>query len=614
VVSRLAALLGALLLVSGCREPGSDYYVDLMRQAEELELLDESGVQLLTWNLAGDHRPRLYQAPPRQLTFGLPPDETCRLRFAIGLNEPGWEKSDGVVFRVVLRADAGDEMVFEERLVPSPDEEPRWLDREVPIPARGTDVALVLETDPGPAGNGAYDHAGWAAPHLVCQGARPPRRTGATRPDVILISVDTLRADHLHLYGYPRPTSPNLDALGAESLTFENAFAPASWTVPSHASMLTGLEPHQHGAGHASPSAPLGTGFPTLAELLAEAGYRTLAFTAGGLMSRRSGLDRGFQVWTERPRANLESMLPSIFAALDRDHAEPLFLLVHTYDVHGPYAELPGVEPVPGSVEPTASGRATEEWERIRSISIHDYQKLERFAGVDDVIDAYDAGIRWVDARLGRLFDRLKEIGIYQDALVIVTSDHGESLYDRKLYLGHSYTLYDPEVRVPLIVRLPEATRRGRVEELVGLEDLVPLILQVVGTGSPSGLAGTDPLARIDGRTPQREGVTGEASHTGARYARSVDLKLIGAARPVEDPASRLPGRLRDRFEAAEQLFDLGVDPTEGRNLADTGLQESEAKSLRAWIEERPRPGGELSEVDLEPEEADQLRALGYLE
>jgi arylsulfatase A-like enzyme len=331
-------------------------------------------------------------------------------------------------------------------------------------------------------------------------------------------------------------------------------------------------------------------------------------------MSRRSGLDRGFQVWTERPRANLESMLPSIFAALDRDHAEPLFLLVHTYDVHGPYAELPGVEPVPGSVEPTASGRATEEWERIRSISIHDYQKLERFAGVDDVIDAYDAGIRWVDARLGRLFDRLKEIGIYQDALVIVTSDHGESLYDRKLYLGHSYTLYDPEVRVPLIVRLPEATRRGRVEELVGLEDLVPLILQVVGTGSPSGLAGTDPLARIDGRTPQREGVTGEASHTGARYARSVGLKLIGAARPVGDPASRLPGRLQDRFEAAEQLFDLGVDPTEGRNLADTGLQESEAKSLRAWIEERPRPGGELSEVDLEPEEADQLRALGYLE
>jgi arylsulfatase A-like enzyme len=419
---------------------------------------------------------------------------------------------------------------------------------------------------------------------------------------VILVSIDTLRPDHLGAYGYERGTSPILDELALEGLVFENAFSPSPWTLPAHASLFTGLYPEEHGAGHASPFVPLGAGAPTLAERLRADGYRTVAFSAGGVMSRSNGLARGFERWTEWPKANLRSVLPGVFAELGTRADRPVFLFLHTYDVHGPYAEWEEHAAAP------TTGPPDPEWERILRIRYHSYLRLDRFLGLADVVDAYDSGIRFVDAELGRLLARLREIGAYDDSLIVVTSDHGESLYDRGLYVGHSYSLHDEEIRVPLIVRLPGGRPPGRVAELVSLVDVMPMILGATGTKTPAGLSGSDPLRRQ--YSPRDTFVRGEATHTGARYLRTIDRKWITEPHPRGSKASRVPEGLWDRFEWDGRVYDLAQDGTEGQPVDSSG---EPAGPVREWIHAGEAPGLGEDSTPIEPQQADQLRALGYL-
>jgi len=385
------------------------------------------------WHLGGDHRAALFQHPPSRVRLGpIASTPGCRARFAIGINEPAWQQSDGVTFRLYREPALGAEgSLFEETLEPGKLPGPAWWDREVEIPADPSAPAdasfyLVLETDPGPSGSAVSDHAAWANAHVVCP--RPgPARHGHARPHLILISLDTLRPDHLGLSGYERDTSPNLDALARESLVFDNAFAPAPWTLPSHASMFTGHYPNSHGAGYRDPFDPLDGRLPTLAEELRAAGYRTLAFVGGGLMSESNGLARGFDRWSEHIEANLDSTLPHVFDAIGLESGEPLFLFLHTYDIHGPYNDGPSKHSFPSEEpsDPDAIAQSQEDWRRIRELGHHHYQDFERFESLQQVIAAYDAGIRRTDEALGRLFDRLRALGIYDEALIVVTSDHG---------------------------------------------------------------------------------------------------------------------------------------------------------------------------------------------
>jgi arylsulfatase A-like enzyme len=338
-------------------------------------------------------------------------------------------------------------------------------------------------------------------------------------------------------------------------------------------------------------------------------------------MSQRYGLARGFQWWSQRLRANLASVLPGLFDAIGTSPARPLFLVLHTYDVHGPYDYLPPSNPVreEGGVEGEIGARdlPPAEWDRLRGLSYHQYQQLDRFDGLPAVVDAYDRGIRFVDAQLGRLFDRLRDIGIYDDMLIIVTSDHGESLNDRDLYIGHTYGLHDEELRVPLVVRLPRGQQRGRSNRLVGLVDLVPLVLGVTGVGPAGPSSGLDPLVAISGDHLPRE-VRGEASHTGAQFARSARFKWIGPAFAPDDDRQALPRGLRDRFRFDAQAFDLQEDPDERLDLAAGGDSElpPDLAALRDRVRDRRATesgGPRAAPGDLDPAEAARLRALGYL-
>jgi hypothetical protein len=225
-------------------------------------------------------------------------------------------------------------------------------------------VSLVLDATAEPAAEPGS--VGWGTPHLICDPVAqiPPRDD---RPNIILVSIDTLRADHLGVYGYARPTSPRLDAFAGESLVFDHAFATSPWTLPSHASLLTWLYPNEHGAGHANVFAPLEAAIPTLAERLKGAGYRTLA---DAVTSAEAGV-----------RYAHPSAYPSFREATGTD-----------------------TERAPGD------GPNSKRWRELSNSKLHRYLGLERFRDVDDLIAGYDSTIRFVDAQLGVLFDHLGQL------------------------------------------------------------------------------------------------------------------------------------------------------------------------------------------------------------
>jgi arylsulfatase A-like enzyme len=620
-----AVALALAILASACASPPPPEarmrHIDLLPLIAEQVVEEGSPLAPESVEIVADVRSVLFQHPPSRVALTkLPDNANCWFRFAPNLSPKIWGQSDGVVFRASRRAPGGavgsERAFYTERFLgngkpaDAPAEQPAgWVERNVRIPGQGG--TLILETREGDAGNVDFDWASWASPFLLCELGEHARAVPPT-PHIVLISIDTLRPDHLGAYGYQRPTSPYLDALARQSVVFTRAFSTANWTLPAHATMFTGLPPHLHGAGHGAISDPLGEGPRTLAELLNEAGYRTVAFTAGGIMSRREGLARGFEIWHEATRENLRAVMPRVLAAVDRDDSRPLFLFLHTYDVHGPYADYPhdvGFEP--DASDPRVSD---DEWQRIRAMTYHTYQRFDRFRGLEEVITAYDAGIRHVDAQLERLFSHLRTTGMDPHALVIVTSDHGESFYEDALYIGHSFSLRDDEVRIPLIVRVPGSTGGTQSDELVSLEDLMPLVLDAARLTAPAGVTGTSPLARLRGQRERREVVFGESSHTGDRFARNREGKVILSAGPAM--AFRPGGvelSLRDRFRAVSQSYDLVTDPREQVNRWIDSRADLGGLPLVKALEKVPAPSlGSPAPRTQAPEEIEALRALGY--
>jgi arylsulfatase A-like enzyme len=326
----------------------------------------------------------------------------------------------------------------------------------------------------------------------------PASQPGA--PNVLLIVVDTLRADHLSGYGYARPTSPNIDRLAGNGLLFKNAVSASSWTLPSHGSMLTGLYPHSHGA---EAEGNLGTGFRTLSEALAADGYRTAAFSANALtFSRRRGFGRGF-IHFEDDFQNLPSMSRETFFGfrleerlcqlhllydmpgriraeqinrsalrwIDASHA-PFFIVLNYLDVHDPY--LP---PDPYLHRYTNVRRPnkwySEHWESFEHLTREEI-------GVE--MDAYDGAINYVDVNIANLLTELQQRGLGKNTLIVITSDHGEAFGDHGL-MNHGNSLYRELTHVPLIFWEPGRIPEGRVvAEPISLTSLSATVLDLVGS------------------------------------------------------------------------------------------------------------------------------------
>ena len=465
----------------------------------------------------------------------------------------------------------------------------RWLDRELaltPWAGETVEISFALEGDPGAVG-------AWSAPELFVPGERPDGW------DVILVSLDTLRADRLGAYGYRRPTSPRLDALAREGVLFRTAIAQAPWTRPSHASMLMSRYPGE--AGRATT--------PTLAEALWRAGWRTTALTGGGQVDYRFDIfQRGFESfqathWID----DLESVVRLLEAG--RSRRELLFL--HTYKVHDPYVEATFTAGMPrGRLGPTFGKK--------------DWERLGKRLGPEErryVSALYDGGVAWVDERLGALFDRLRDEGLLDRALVVVTSDHGEQFWEHGSW-RHGMNVYDHQLHVPLIVRLPPALARrlvpgagdealrGRViADQVQLVDLYPTLLDLLGLPPQPELSGRSLRPLLTGATaPEREAL---AENTNIPTYERKTLRTTRFKFIVSTPR---PWLRRKGMREGYELFDLRRDPGEKVDLA------ARHPEVAAFLHQRLKGllGGGQRTMDeelpagLDAELEAQLRALGY--
>lgn len=443
--------------------------------------------------------------------------------------------------------------------------------------------------------------------------APAPVQVAAAAPEtsLVLVSLDTVRADHLELYGYSRPTMPRLAELARRSWVFRNAYSQETNTLPSHATMLTGLYPPQHGA--IDNAVPLPAGTRTLAQILRDEGWATGAFVSGWpLKSRVSAIERGFDVYDEAFDGNRRPGNLTTQRALQwwrQSEGRRRFLLLHLYDAHGPYEPSLRLAQEFRSPSPGPRVKRLPHYQLTRS----PFGDRKMRVGAQEYIDAYDAMIRALDELLA---DLLKEIDL-ERTVVVVVADHGESLDERVNKFGHGLDVYDEQTHVPLVISAPGFAARS-IDDLVETIDLFPTMLRLVGHQArvAPATAGHD-LVEVVSRRAARPGhafssARPRTSRTTDRRFRLDESRRILAVRTESKKLVLYPGRKQDHFE----LFDLTTDPGERAPLAFAPGTARADDSLRlllryaALAARAPRSApAELSDGDSE-----MLRSLGYLD
>ena len=411
---------------------------------------------------------------------------------------------------------------------------------------------------------------------VISGGRSKVKLPGAPSYNVLLITLDTTRADHLGCYGDQTARTPNLDRLAREGIRFARVYCPAPLTLPSHASIMTGLDPVAHGVrnnGHDLPS-----GIRSLAEILKGRGYSTSAFVSSFSVDSRFGIDRGFDVYDDTFRAelpfktiNAERRAEETFARFSRwlgnNGENRFFSWVHYYDPHWPY------DP-PSPYE-------------------------EEFAS-----RLYDGEIAYMDHYVGALLDRLREKGVLEKTIVVVAGDHGEGLGD-KVEIGHGIFLYEETLRVPLILYNTAVFPRSRViESQVRLVDVAPTVLEIVGLKEEAaGMKGQSLVAWLKGKTRKDLDSLVESFYPRENFGWSEMVGLIS---------------MRWKFiqSPRPELYDLEKDPEERKNLGETSADRAselrkklEQEVLRASSGGKPASGG----VSTRAEDMEKLRSLGYV-
>ena len=412
---------------------------------------------------------------------------------------------------------------------------------------------------------------------------RPARAPGRkTRgANILLVTLDTTRADHIGCYGYRDAETPVLDAFAAEGLRFENCITPTAYTLPSHASIMTGLYPPAHGV-RINGEAALAASNTTLAEQLAAKGYRTGAFVGAFVLDGRWGLSQGFQTYDDHFRLGANQRLDlagvrrpanevvdAAMKWLETPDPKPFFAWIHLYDAHAPY-------------QPP---------EPFRS----------RFASRGEK-GLYDGGIAFADSQVGRLLQWLDGRGLKEKTIVVIVGDHGEGLGDHGEN-EHGYYIYDYAVRVPLLARIPGTSpRNAAIPAQVRTIDIAPTLLELTGTAPMPRVEGRSLLAAVDGRESEPRYAYSESMVTNLQYGwsalyglRTNDYKFIEAPR--------------------SELYDVRSDPKELRNTLDSNRRvarqyKDDLARIRA---ESARDAPNVEEANLDQETMKKLASLGYV-
>jgi arylsulfatase A-like enzyme len=421
--------------------------------------------------------------------------------------------------------------------------------------------------------------------------------------NVILISIDTLRADHLSYTGYERPTSPNIDRLASESIDFRKAFSHASSTLPGHASMFTSLYPSVHRA-EIKNARPLADEYTTLAEIFSEHGFRTAAFVEGGQLATIWNLDQGFETYdvteiSSGDRWLADDLVGILGKAKDwiRGHRdEPFFCFVHSYVVHFPYTPRPPYDSMftEGYDGPLPRAMTYKELEPM-----NDYPRRPDEPDVRHVAALYDGEIRYMDQHVGEFIDSLDEMGLADDTVLVFVSDHGEEFAEHGRVAEHVRTLFDEVLYVPLLIRVP-GMRPRRIDRQVRLVDLAPSLLALMNI-DPGDVP-------FQGRNLFEPGA--EAVGDLPVFSELVYPEKYVASLRVEN--HKLVLSPENKFE----LYDLDSDPQEQEDVFSW-----EFPRVATWVEQIEKIMADnrmavkhlAAPVELSPDVERQLRALGYL-
>jgi arylsulfatase A-like enzyme len=477
--------------------------------------------------------------------------------------------------------------------------------------------------------------------------AAPPLRARKTafaanpgRPNILLIVLDTVRADHLSLYGYDRRTTPHLEEMARESVCYRNAVSAADVTLSSHASMFTGLYPSWHGA-YPTPGNDLGrldSSFHTLAEILSENGYGTFAVLANfGYLRPEFGMAQGFAYYDVRspvqtlpaaasyfPRALVRSAFDSIVstAELDRIYRRadqitdgalhvldsrdarsgPFFLSLNYMDAHEPYSPpAPYRDLFPGRDPHFDNGRIGT---LRRQLATH-HRPADADGTLRHIVSQYDGAIAYMDSELNRLFEAMKRAGVYENTLIVVTSDHGEALGERD-DLGHPASVHRELVHVPLIVKYPRAVQAPAgqwIETPVSGVDLLPTVLETAGIPVPENVQGQSLRRPMDpGRVIIAESFLDDHLR---RLHRRTDL----VQRALYQGRWKLIGSTSGKRE----LYDVAADPSESRDLfnPDEAASQECSATLDRWV--RIIPARRIT-PRMDQQTKARLKSLGYIQ
>jgi arylsulfatase A-like enzyme len=447
------------------------------------------------------------------------------------------------------------------------------------------------------------DRAGDEADDPAASSARAP---GLPFGAVVFL-LDTVRADHLSSYGYERRTTPAIDALAREGSLFGQVAAYSTWTLPSVVAVLSGDYPPLVWDDRQRMKS-------SLVEAFAKAGYRTAAFTEGGYVSRRWGMDRGFQHYSEEAHTEdsaneIERTFRDARQWLEANADSPFFLLVHTYEAHMPYTNRDFAQGLdPGRVGPTYE---LEFLETVRSgETVLTAEEREYIRAL------YDGDILSVDRHVGEFLDLLEDLGLGERTVVVVTSDHGEEMGEEfETFIGgHGHSMRDNLLLVPLVIRDPTRTfPERRIDVQVRLIDVVPTVAELLGVEIDTSISGRSLVPVLEGNEKAHRAAMSAQNNRGAPRISLRDGRYKYVATVSPGTESGAPAALA---VPPKQLYDLESDPGEDRNLVGEKprLARTMANALARWYNRLGDPQMDTTSEALDEDVVRRLRALGYLD
>lgn len=460
----------------------------------------------------------------------------------------------------------------------------------------------------------------WSTMPTIAHERSQAEAAGSVRR-IVLVSIDTLRADAISAIGAGLPKTPHIDSLADDGIVFTQARSGGPWTLAGVASLMTGLPATVHRVTR--PDSTLAANSTTLAEALQEAGYETAAFGDNPFLRRESGMAQGFETYEFFPKlsgwdslgakllrraspdllsptATTERLTDLAIAWVESNHKRDFFLWLHYLDPHGPYRPPESHSPKGEAPSRFRTGFAQAREVRMGALTLSQRER-------EWVKELYDAEVRYVDEQIGRVLERLRHLRIYDDALIVLTSDHGEEFWEHGGF-EHGHSVYDEVLRVPLIIKLPGHTVRTRISEPVSTQAIFSTVLDVCGIVHQEPSPGTRSLV----------GAWEEAARFDAGLIISTGLLYY------EDRVALLRGDLkyiRELVSGREELYDLRTDPREEQSLASS--EDDRLDASRALLLEHEKRAAQLrldfqleepSFTPLDPQTTEMLRAVGYLE